>query len=192
MKKLFTFVFLVVAIVSFGGITRPVHADTTLTPAQAAALQTQLDGLKASLAKLQAQAASPSVPVQPQPSVLATEDAAALRSALSSLAAVLGNLQTRFAADPELATRNAPVVFSALQGMAKTLTVIGTAIGGANASPVAVAQPAAPGKAFAQATPAPVAAPVPTAPAALAPPATPATSSSWRAPTSPSISMTRA
>lgn len=178
MKKLFTFVFLAVAIVGFGKMAFPAHAAASLTPEQTAALQTQLDALKANLTQLQLKAAQPAIPVPQKTSALTAEDAAALRSALSSLVTALGNLQAEFTTHPELAQQNAPAIFNALQGMTKTLAAISTSVGSVNAGSIALAPPAVSGKIVVRSAPilAPAAQAVtPTIPtvAALTPSATP-------------------
>jgi hypothetical protein len=173
MKKLFTFLFLFVAVASFGGMMHPAHAASAYTPAETAALQMQLDSLKAKLLELQAQqaatqASTPVASVTYQASSLSAEDLGSIANALSALATALIGLQAQFAANPQFAAEHAPVVLSALQGMGKTLTMIGTSIGAksvasagtpANSQPIAQGAPTAPAASVPVVAQAPVASP---------------------------------
>lgn len=157
MKKLFVSLFLLVAIASFGGILAPVaaHADTALTPAQAAVLQQSLEAMKAKLLDLQAQAAAQTA-TQAGPVVtvsgtatLSASDMASLTNALSLLASALTSLQTSLAQNPQLAAGREQAVLATLKGVGTVLATIGTTLGGttggtesvAIATPTPVVQP---------------------------------------------------
>lgn len=153
MKKLIIFLFVFVAIASFGGILRPAHAhaDNSLTPAEAATLQQSLDAMKAKLLELQTEANAqvnvPALPPTLNVATLSAEDKASLRNALALLASALTNLETSLAQNPQLATGREQAVLTALKGIGATLSSIGTTLGGqaiaATPVPTSIASPVA-------------------------------------------------
>ena len=139
MKKIFTFVFLLVAIVSFGGNIHQTHA-ATLTPQETASLQASLDVLKAKLQALQTQVATQttgSVVVSPistqlpalQAAAPSPEEAKMLNGVLSSLTTVLTSLKVKLSENPNFATQNASATLLTLRGIGKTLAAINTMAG---------------------------------------------------------------
>ncbi len=153
MKKIVLFVFAVVAIAGFGGITVSAHAATAgLTPAEAAVLQSELSVLEAKLHTLQAEAAARgiysasalpgSAPV-PGGLTLSAQDRASLTQALAGLSANLAAAARELAADPTLGGRKEQVA-SAVEKIGTTLAAIGNTVAGGAASPVAYSAQSSP------------------------------------------------
>jgi hypothetical protein len=161
MKKYIVLAAVIVAIVSFGGITA-VHAQT-LTPAERVAMQQSLDVLKAKLVNLQMQqgmvpqgddqlannASVSAAPVMTQ-TQLSADNILALKQTLITFATTLQNLQTRIAQDPQFLTTNQASVLASLQGIATTLATIGTEVQSGN---LAATTPSQPSQGIAQTTP---------------------------------------
>ena len=146
MKKIVLFVFAVVAIAGFGGITVSAHAATaSLTPAEAAVLQSELSVLEAKLHTLQAEAAArgiypasallKSAPI-PGGLTLSTQERASLTQALAGLSANLAVAARELAADPTLGGHKEQVA-SAVGKIGTMLAAIGNTVAGGAASPVA-------------------------------------------------------
>ena len=144
MKKTLILSTLLIVMASYGGSALLANAQS-LTPAQTAAIQQQLDVAKAQLVQLEMQegmipqgdndlpataaiaATQASAPVQTMAAMtLSASDVVAMNTALTSLTAVLVSLQTKIAQNPQFATTNGQDVISALQGIGNTLASIVT------------------------------------------------------------------
>lgn len=171
MKRLLFFAALIVAIGSIGG-NMVAHAQT-LTPAQTAAIQQQLDVAKATLANLEMQAnvvppvdagtpgtipasiagtgsqgATPVVAATAA-TALSADQISAFKTTLSTLAAMLTQLDASLATNTTLTPSQETAVQATLNGMQGTLVAMANDVangGGtnpvANSAPVAATQPA--------------------------------------------------
>lgn len=176
------------------------HAQTvavsqTLTPAQTAALEQQLDVAKATLANLEMQAGivppadagapstipasiagtgsqSATVAMNP-PTGLSAAQVSAFSGTLSTLAETLSQLDASLATNTTLSPSQEAAVQATLNGMQGTLVAMANTVAGSENSNVAQAAPATPPVAMKQPSAAPVA--INSSPAATAPTTAPAT-----------------
>ena len=175
MKKILTSVLVLVAIASFGTIFPAVHADTSITPAQAATLAAILErhaGTVASICRPRPQRSRRLPPrrwhrqrLQPcNPRRSPPRMPRHCNSGLSLLAAALTNLKATLAANPQLVAGHEAAVLATLQGIGTTLAAIGTSAGNGQ---VAMASPAPANNVPATVTPAPAPSAAQAAPAPL-------------------------
>jgi hypothetical protein len=164
MKKLLFFAALIVAIGSIGG-NMVAHAQT-LTPAQTAAIQQQLDVANATLANLEMQAgivppvdagtpgtipasiagtgSQNATPVVAAATTgLSAAQISAFKTTLSALAATLTQLDASLATNMTLAPSQETAVQATLNGMQGTLVAMATDIANGGNSPVANSAPIA-------------------------------------------------
>ena len=134
MKKTLTLAAIFIAMASYGGSMLLAHAQS-LTPAQMAADQQELDVLKAKLVYLQTQEGMipagdaggvPTVAPAPTPMMLSASDVVAIKSALTSLTGALVTLQSDIANNPQILTTNGQGVTNVLKGINATLASIGS------------------------------------------------------------------
>lgn len=148
MKKLFSYLTLVIAIASFGGITAMANAQSapsTIPPQEAAQLQQTIQMMSQELATLQAEAqaqsagtaAAPAAPTQTAapatngPTItLSASDKASMNSALTALIQALTGLENTIAANPQVATTNERGISAALQGIGATLVSMTATLNG--------------------------------------------------------------
>lgn len=144
MKKLLFLAALVLAIGSYGGHINPAHAQT-LTPAQTAALQQQLQVAKATLANLEMQAgavpagdngmstvAQPATTTQPAAGQLSQAEISSFQGTLNALATTLSQLNTSLATNSTLTPAQEQAVQSTLNGMQSTLVAMANTVSGSN------------------------------------------------------------
>ena len=220
MKRWLILAGLIVAIASIGGNSLVAHAQTaattqTLTPAQTATIQQQLDVAKAELSDLEMQAGMvpngdgglPSVipasiagtgsqstsPVATTPAPAASAElsaaqVSAFQGTLSTLAATLTQLGASVAANTTLTPSQDASVAVTLNGMQSTLVAMANTIANAGNTSVPATAPASAPVAVAPVAGSPVAVITPTPVTA---PSTPATTPSVTAPSTPTVAETQ-